>query len=65
VQILGRLDDVITANERIERILNDLQLESSARVDKITQLCHNLGLSQHAVIIAQVSHITEIPPGPN
>lgn len=65
VQILGRLDDVITANERIERILNDLQLESSARVDKITQLCHNLGLSQHAVIIAQVGHITEIPPGPN
>ncbi|KAI4915959.1 hypothetical protein J4E90_004405 [Alternaria incomplexa] len=53
VQILGRLDDGITANERIERILNDLQLESSARVDKITQLCHNLGLSQHAVIIAQ------------
>jgi len=59
VQILGRLDDGITANERIERILNDLQLESSARVDKITQLCHNLGLSQHAVIIAQVSHEQE------
>ncbi|KAL1795282.1 hypothetical protein ACET3X_007098 [Alternaria dauci] len=53
VQVLGRLDDVITANERIERILNDLPLESSARVDKITQLCHNLGLSQHAVTIAQ------------
>ncbi|RYN16936.1 Nucleoporin [Alternaria arborescens] len=53
VQILGRLDDVITANERIEQILNDLPLDSSARVDKITQLCHNLGLSQHAVTIAQ------------
>ncbi|KAG9188064.1 hypothetical protein G6011_01987 [Alternaria panax] len=53
VQILGRMDDVITANERIERILNDLPLESSDRVDKITQLCHNLGLSQHAVTIAQ------------
>jgi hypothetical protein len=58
VQILGRLDDVITANERIEQILNDLPLDSSARVDKITQLCHNLGLSQHAVTIAQVSRIT-------
>lgn len=54
VQVLGRLDDTIGANERIERILNDLPLESSARVDKITQLCHNLGLSQHAVTIAQV-----------
>ncbi|CAA9966858.1 nuclear pore complex protein [Pyrenophora teres f. maculata] len=53
VQILGRLDDSIAANERIERILNDLPLESSARVDKITQLCHDLGLSQHAVTIAQ------------
>jgi hypothetical protein len=60
VQILGRLDDGITANERIERILNDLKLESSARVDKITQLCHNLGLSQHAVIIAQVRRVTGI-----
>ncbi|KNG48856.1 nuclear pore complex subunit nup85 [Stemphylium lycopersici] len=53
VQILGRLDDTIAANGRIERILNDLPLESSTRVDKITQLCHNLGLSQHAVTIAQ------------
>ena len=56
VQILGRLDDTIAANERIERILNDLPLESSARVDKITQLCHDLGLSQHAVTIAQVKY---------
>ncbi|EUC27805.1 hypothetical protein COCCADRAFT_9697 [Bipolaris zeicola 26-R-13] len=53
VQVLGRLDDTIAANERIERILNELPLESSSRVDKITQLCHNLGLSQHAVTIAQ------------
>ncbi|KAF1830828.1 hypothetical protein BDW02DRAFT_633306 [Decorospora gaudefroyi] len=53
IQILGRLDDSIMANERIERILNDLPLESSRRVDKITQLCYNLGLPQHAVTIAQ------------
>jgi hypothetical protein len=55
VQSLGRMDDSITADERIERILNELPLESSTRVDKITQLCYNLGLSQHAVSIAQVS----------
>jgi hypothetical protein len=65
VQILGRLDDGMTANDRIERILNDLPLESSARVDKISQLCHNLGLSQHAVIIAQVSHGIGVCSGPN
>jgi hypothetical protein len=65
VQILGRLDDGMTANDRIERILNDLPLESSTRVDKITQLCHNLGLSQHAVIIAQVSYGIGVCPGPN
>ncbi|RMZ67494.1 nuclear pore complex subunit nup85 [Pyrenophora seminiperda CCB06] len=53
VKILGRLDDSIAANERIERILSNLPLESSARVDKITQLCLDLGLSQHAVTIAQ------------
>jgi hypothetical protein len=58
VQILGRMDDSISADERIERILNDLPLESSTRVDKITQLCYNLGLTQHAVTIAQVSLIS-------
>lgn len=53
IQVLGRLDDSITANERIERILNELPLESAARVDKITQLCHSMGLEQHALSIAQ------------
>jgi hypothetical protein len=54
IQVLGRLDDSITASGRIEQILNDLPLESSVRVDKITRLCHELGLSQHALTIAQV-----------
>lgn len=54
IQVLGRLDDSITANDRIERILNDLPLESAGRVDKITQLCHSMGLEQHALSIAQV-----------
>jgi hypothetical protein len=54
IQVLGRLDDSITASGRIEQILNELPLESSVRVDKITRLCHELGLSQHALTIAQV-----------
>jgi hypothetical protein len=54
IQVLGRLDDSIMASGRIEQILNELPLESSMRVDKITRLCHELGLSQHALTIAQV-----------
>ncbi|KAF1914271.1 Nup85 nucleoporin-domain-containing protein [Ampelomyces quisqualis] len=53
IQVLGRLDDSISASGRIEQMLNELPLESSLRVDKITRLCHELGLSQHALTIAQ------------
>lgn len=54
IQVLGRLDDSITASERIEQVLNDLPLESAVKVDKITQLCHSMGLEQHALSIAHV-----------
>jgi hypothetical protein len=60
IQLLGRLDDSIAASGRIEQILNELPLESSVRVDKITRLCHELGLSQHALTIALVSHMNFI-----
>ncbi|KAH9880584.1 hypothetical protein IAQ61_000877 [Plenodomus lingam] len=53
IQVLGRLDDSITASDRIERILNELPLESADRVDKITKLCHSMSLEQHALTIAQ------------
>ena len=54
IQVLGRMDDSIAASGRIEQLLGELPLESSLRVDKITRLCHDLGLSQHATTIAQV-----------
>jgi hypothetical protein len=57
IQVLGRLDDTVLANDRIQSILSQLQLESAERVDKITQLCHNMGLSKQALEIAQVSWI--------
>jgi hypothetical protein len=60
IQVLGRLDDSITAGGRIEQILSELPLESSVRVDKITQLCHELGLSQHALTIALVGAPTNL-----
>jgi hypothetical protein len=55
IQVLGRVEDTFLANERIERILDQLPLQSGDQVDKITQLCHNLGLSKQALGIALVS----------
>ncbi|KAF2820384.1 hypothetical protein CC86DRAFT_361072 [Ophiobolus disseminans] len=52
IQVLGRMDDNIAASGRIEQLLSALPLESSERVDKITRLCQELGLSQHATTIA-------------
>ncbi|KAF2713601.1 hypothetical protein K504DRAFT_462114 [Pleomassaria siparia CBS 279.74] len=52
IQVLGRLDNVVAANDMIEQILDELPLQSPERVDKITQLCHNMDLSKHAVSIA-------------
>ncbi|KAF2476033.1 uncharacterized protein BDR25DRAFT_339916 [Lindgomyces ingoldianus] len=52
IQVLERLDDQRTADDRIEQLLNDLPLQSSERVDKIIQLCHTLGLSKHALHVA-------------
>jgi DNA-binding phage protein len=49
------VEDTFLANERIERILDQLDLQSNDRVDKITQICHKMGLSKQAVDIALVS----------
>jgi hypothetical protein len=54
IQVLGRLDDGMAASERIERIINNLQLDSATRVDKITQLCHDMGLASQALSVALV-----------
>jgi hypothetical protein len=57
IQVLGRLEDGMASSERIEHILNELPLSSPDRVDKITQLCHSMDLSKHAVSIALVGYI--------
>lgn len=56
VQVLSRLDDSITASQRIENIVNDLPLDSAEQVDRITQLCHNMNLGSQAISIALVLH---------
>ncbi|KAF1966631.1 hypothetical protein BU23DRAFT_517671 [Bimuria novae-zelandiae CBS 107.79] len=52
IVILGRLDDTGLANERIQRILDELPLTSAEQVDKVTQLCHSMSLSDQALRIS-------------
>ncbi|KAF2259574.1 hypothetical protein CC78DRAFT_58812 [Lojkania enalia] len=52
IQVLGRLNDQRVANERIQALLEDLPLQSTERVDKISQLCFDLGLSHQARAVA-------------
>ncbi|KAJ4402117.1 hypothetical protein N0V91_007478 [Didymella pomorum] len=52
VQVLSRLDDSITASQRIENIINDLPLDSVEQVDRITQLCYAMNLNAQAISIA-------------
>jgi hypothetical protein len=59
VQVLSRLDDSITASQRIESIINDLPLDSASQVDKITQLCYAMNLNSQAISIASVCHHPE------
>ncbi|KAL1612609.1 hypothetical protein SLS60_000838 [Paraconiothyrium brasiliense] len=53
IEVLGRLDDTAFGNERIQRILDELPLTSAEQVDKVTQLCHSMGLSDQAFSIAR------------
>lgn len=55
IQVLSRLDDSITASQRIEDIINDLPLDSVEQVDRITQLCYAMNLHSQAISIAMVS----------
>lgn len=54
IRALGRMNDGTLANERIGKILDQLDLESAERVDKIIQLCHAIGLSKQAFDISMV-----------
>jgi hypothetical protein len=56
IRVLGRLDDDNLSKTKIEQILNELSLENPDRVDKITQLCYGMNLSEQAQHIALVSN---------
>ncbi|KAF2450747.1 hypothetical protein P171DRAFT_427060 [Karstenula rhodostoma CBS 690.94] len=53
IEMLGRLDDTVLGNQQIQKILDELPLTSVEQVDKVTQLCHNMGLSDQALGIAR------------
>jgi hypothetical protein len=54
IQILGRLEDVERANEKVSKLLDCMELDSSSRVDKILRLCNNLGMTELAQKISEV-----------
>ena len=55
IEVLGRLDDTALANQRIQRILDELPLSSADQADRVIQLCTTLGMSDQALGIALVS----------
>ena len=54
VSILGRLDDHNVAQTKISALLETLQFEDEARVDKVLDLCSSMGLSEQARGLAEV-----------
>lgn len=54
-QILTRLDDPRLAKRKITELLNQLQLNTEQRVDKLLDVCSNLGMDEDAYNIAEVS----------
>lgn len=54
VSVLGRLDDRDAAQSKIAELLDALQLNEEARVDKVLALCGSMGLSEQTRSIAEV-----------
>lgn len=52
--VLGRLDDKEAAQAKIADIFDQMQFESSPRVDKVLRLCCDMGLGEQARGIAEV-----------
>ncbi|KAL8950060.1 MAG: hypothetical protein Q9222_003883 [Ikaeria aurantiellina] len=54
MQILARLDDEERGMKKLSKLLQQLQLTSDKRVDKLLELCQSFGLDQEASDIAEV-----------
>ena len=60
VSVLGRLDDQNAAQQKIADVLDAIEFQDDGRVDKVLELCSNLGLETQARGIAEV----RLPPPP-
>ena len=54
MRIIARLQDAEMATRQIKQFLDEFQLDSSERVDKIVKMCNNLGFEKEARKIAEV-----------
>ena len=52
--VLGRLDDREVAQTKISGMFEQMEFEDSARVDKVLELCAEMGLGEQAMGIAEV-----------
>lgn len=60
VSVLGRLDDGVAAQRKIGDMLEAIELKDDVRVDKVLALCSDLGLSEQARAISEVSDLRPI-----
>ena len=61
VEVLGRLDDAHAAQTRITALLDGMQFADEAKVDKVLELCGQMGFSELAQGIAEVCISLPIP----
>lgn len=54
VSVLGRLGDIQASQDRIATVLAGIHFDDGARVDKVLQLCANMGFERQARDIAEV-----------
>lgn len=54
VSVLGRLDDKEAAHARVADIFDQMDFEHATRVDKVLELCADMGLGEQARRIAEV-----------
>lgn len=55
LRILGRLDDIDLAQEKVSSLLEGIRFTTNDQVDSVLILCNYLGFGQHAMAITEVS----------
>jgi hypothetical protein len=61
IEVLGRLDSVSRSEQEVGHLLDDFPLDSGATVNKLLRLLNDLGMTDLARKIAEVSYAFDIP----